>query len=620
MIHNGRVLGLPLVQFVDSKAAIEALGGAEQGMVVCTADTGELGFYDGTSWWWLKGAGSSSWDKIILWHPAEGAHAIKQFPCTQEGIDQANAYADAGDYILFPPGECGPMVVVLKSGVFYDELVPGQTVLWHHGNGADCTVKTSEDVGSYYLRVRTVRMAGSVPGVDGIYAFCAVHDDGVAHIYADIECVNEASGVEAKACGIQVDGGGEVMFCGGIKVLSYGKHYGAYGVQLYDGTINGRGDITVEATNGSACGIQIRASGIAADWDGDISVHTQGPSSWPEYPLSGFAVGIQTRANSSISWHGKLEAIADRSDAAGLHIGVGAPGGIIQGCGKIKVTGNDRRSSGIALHEQGTVEFAGIMEVLCATKTNIAAYGVTVEDEGEVLFRGHAVVKALSAESVACGLRVSAGVIRAEHCAISTYSVTPGRAYDLYQLASGVLEAFCVRHDPAKVTGTITWLDGIDVRSINASAPGNLIVGGATDWEVLPHPGNPARVLQTTTTGVRWSESEPLMLDQSIPQTLTGSPIFGSLTTGRIPYVSGIGTLTDSDDLVWDAANERLGVGTPIPTAVIDVNSNIIRLRQSKTPANSGDTGNQGDICWDENYLYVCVAANTWKRIPLTSW
>lgn len=39
----------------------------------------------------------------------------------------------------------------------------------------------------------------------------------------------------------------------------------------------------------------------------------------------------------------------------------------------------------------------------------------------------------------------------------------------------------------------------------------------------------------------------------------------------------------------------------------------------SKTPSSSSATGTTGEICWDSNYLYVCVATNTWKRASI-SW
>jgi hypothetical protein len=36
-------------------------------------------------------------------------------------------------------------------------------------------------------------------------------------------------------------------------------------------------------------------------------------------------------------------------------------------------------------------------------------------------------------------------------------------------------------------------------------------------------------------------------------------------------------------------------------------------------PANSGATGTVGDIGWDSSFIYVCTAANTWKRVALSS-
>jgi hypothetical protein len=64
----------------------------------------------------------------------------------------------------------------------------------------------------------------------------------------------------------------------------------------------------------------------------------------------------------------------------------------------------------------------------------------------------------------------------------------------------------------------------------------------------------------------------------------------------------------------------NVGINTTAPTAVLDINSDILRLRTAKTPATAGATGNQGDIAWDSGYIYVCVATNTWKRAELLSW
>lgn len=41
---------------------------------------------------------------------------------------------------------------------------------------------------------------------------------------------------------------------------------------------------------------------------------------------------------------------------------------------------------------------------------------------------------------------------------------------------------------------------------------------------------------------------------------------------------------------------------------------------QSTPPATSSSTGVTGDIATDANFIYVCVATNTWKRSALSSW
>lgn len=61
-----------------------------------------------------------------------------------------------------------------------------------------------------------------------------------------------------------------------------------------------------------------------------------------------------------------------------------------------------------------------------------------------------------------------------------------------------------------------------------------------------------------------------------------------------------------------------MGINTASPTARLDIEATTIRLRQKRTIASSTTAGNMGDICWDENYLYICIQDNQWKRISLS--
>ncbi|HWL08684.1 MAG TPA: hypothetical protein VNQ76_09775 [Planctomicrobium sp.] len=69
-----------------------------------------------------------------------------------------------------------------------------------------------------------------------------------------------------------------------------------------------------------------------------------------------------------------------------------------------------------------------------------------------------------------------------------------------------------------------------------------------------------------------------------------------------------------------DTYFERLSAGVIGTNSKIDSDADAIRVRSSNTPASASATGNQGDICWDDDYVYVCVATDTWKRSALTTW
>lgn len=48
-----------------------------------------------------------------------------------------------------------------------------------------------------------------------------------------------------------------------------------------------------------------------------------------------------------------------------------------------------------------------------------------------------------------------------------------------------------------------------------------------------------------------------------------------------------------------------------------DVNSVLAWVA---APATSSATGTAGQIAYDADYFYVCVATNSWKRVPISDW
>jgi hypothetical protein len=82
----------------------------------------------------------------------------------------------------------------------------------------------------------------------------------------------------------------------------------------------------------------------------------------------------------------------------------------------------------------------------------------------------------------------------------------------------------------------------------------------------------------------------------------------------RLDFLANAGTRMSIN------SSGNVGINTTSPQAPLDINGNRLRIRDSKTPSSATDTGNKGEICYDSNYMYVCVAANTWKRAALASW
>lgn len=76
------------------------------------------------------------------------------------------------------------------------------------------------------------------------------------------------------------------------------------------------------------------------------------------------------------------------------------------------------------------------------------------------------------------------------------------------------------------------------------------------------------------------------------------------------------GTARDVALITNGTTRVTLDATTGVPTIAADQ----IRVTTTKTPSSATDTGVAGSICWDANYLYVCTATNTWRRVAHATW
>jgi hypothetical protein len=69
------------------------------------------------------------------------------------------------------------------------------------------------------------------------------------------------------------------------------------------------------------------------------------------------------------------------------------------------------------------------------------------------------------------------------------------------------------------------------------------------------------------------------------------------------------------------AAFGSINIGTStLDCGRLTVDSDTINVTTQKTPASASDTGTKGDIVHDGDFVYVCVATDTWKRAAIATW
>jgi len=57
----------------------------------------------------------------------------------------------------------------------------------------------------------------------------------------------------------------------------------------------------------------------------------------------------------------------------------------------------------------------------------------------------------------------------------------------------------------------------------------------------------------------------------------------------------------------------------------IDTDTNFTEIslqgiRVVEVPETTVSAGSKGDIAFDENYLYVCISSNVWRRVAIGTW
>lgn len=200
---------------------------------------------------------------------------------------------------------------------------------------------------------------------------------------------------------------------------------------------------------------------------------------------------------------------------------------------------------------------------------------------------------------------------------------------------------------PASVTGAMnyqgSWNAGTNSPTIPTasssnkghyyvvSVNGSTSVGGITDWKVgdwVVSNGTSWEKIDNTdsvtsvagkTGAVTLATADITGLDTALSgkqATITGgasSIASSNLTVSRALVSDGSGKVAVSAT----TANELSylsGVTSAIQTQING------KLNWVSPPVSANATGTAGQIAYDDDYIYVCVSTNKWKRIPIATW
>lgn len=162
--------------------------------------------------------------------------------------------------------------------------------------------------------------------------------------------------------------------------------------------------------------------------------------------------------------------------------------------------------------------------------------------------------------------------------------------------------------------------------SSNVLQIGSESAGSGTSRNLELYSGGALRMTLSTASGVVLPGASALAWGGG------GSRIIGATSpAGLLQFQTG------STDRITIDANGIIGIGgTTSSFPALKRSSTTLQVRladdsaysvldaqlraQGTAPATSGATGTAGDIRYDADYIYVCTAANTWKRAAIATW
>jgi hypothetical protein len=119
--------------------------------------------------------------------------------------------------------------------------------------------------------------------------------------------------------------------------------------------------------------------------------------------------------------------------------------------------------------------------------------------------------------------------------------------------------------------------------------------------------------INSASSSIAWTARSRLQTPADGVFTLTNNGVTGF---SRLNFGG-----TTSSFVALQSSGTTLTIGTcdgGTSTGNLQVCGNLILAAQ--TPATSSSAGTAGTFAYDSNYLYICIATNTWRRVAHATW
>jgi hypothetical protein len=191
--------------------------------------------------------------------------------------------------------------------------------------------------------------------------------------------------------------------------------------------------------------------------------------------------------------------------------------------------------------------------------------------------------------------------------AVTGNTTTGGILTNNYYYANGTPVSFGGGGGNANV---IVNSNGLNYANVAATDGRVMIIGGNTALgsQILPTAANLIHIRNT-------AGNSAMTMDG-------GGNITFVIPSGSQMQMGGSGAKIQSNGLIdcSSLAVGSSGLTSFSPFVVSPVSGSLTSaIRSTPTTKTGTSAGVAGDMIWDANYIYVCTATNTWKRVALSS-